>query len=121
MENSATATAEVVYRDGAHIFSNLQHGWLANATRRAIDVAAKLPAVQAGSFDLRVLRIPAERVDSLWLKNNTTNADIVVPIRSAIDVVTAFQPYSADEFLSKIREHLAMKEPFDDRPKNFQG
>jgi hypothetical protein len=118
--NSSTATAEVVYDGGAHVFSNLQHGSVGNATRQAIEVASKLPAVQNGAFDLRVLRMPATRVDSVWLKSKSGSGDIVVPIRSAIETLSAFRAYDSEEFLSKVKEFLEKQEPFDNSPRVLQ-
>ena len=120
LENSSAATAEVAYQGGAHVFSNLQHGWMANATRQAVDVGLKVQAVRNGVFELRVLRMPAVRVDSVWLKNKSGAGDIVVPIRSAIEGLSAFQPYGGDDFLFKVREYLEKEEPFDNSPRNVQ-
>jgi hypothetical protein len=119
-ENSSTATAEVAYQGGTHVFSNLQHGWMANATRQAVKVGLELEAVRDGTFELRVLRLPAVRIDSVWLKNKVAGDDIVVPIRSAIESLSAFRPYSGDEFLSKIQEYLKKTTPFDNSPLNLQ-
>jgi hypothetical protein len=117
LETSSTATAEVLDRGGAHVFSNLQHGWLANSLRRAVAVVRNISTVQKGTFDLRMLRIPAVRVDSLWLKGNTASDDILVPIRSAIAALIAFQTYGRDEFLSRVRDYLEKQEPFDNTPR----
>src|SRR5580704_8997991 len=69
LKDSSIATAEVIQQKGAHVFSNLQHGWMANALRRAVDVALEIAPVQKGTYELRMLRIPAVRIDSVWLKN----------------------------------------------------
>jgi hypothetical protein len=116
LADSATATAEVMDQDGAHVFSNVQHGWMANAMRRAVGIAQEIPTVQNGAFEFRVLRIPAVRIDSIWLKNTAAAGDLLVPIRSAVPTLSAFQAYSGDDFLSKLREFLDKQEPFDNSP-----
>jgi hypothetical protein len=120
LADSPIATAEVSSQEGGHVFSNLQHGWMANATRQAVDVGLKQQAVQSGSFELRMLRIPAMRVDSVWLKNKVAASDIIVPIRSAIETLSAFQPYDGEDFLSKVRDYLEKHEPFDNSPRDIQ-
>jgi hypothetical protein len=62
------------------------------------------------------LRIPAVRIDSIWLKNTAAAGDLLVPIRSAVPTLSAFQAYSGDDFLSKLREFLDKQEPFDNSP-----
>jgi hypothetical protein len=117
LEGSAVATAEVMDQDGAHTFSNVQYGWMANAVRRAVGIAQGLAAVQKGAFELRMLRIPAIRIDSIWLKNKVAVGDILVPIRSAIPTLPAFQSYSGDEFMAKLRDFLDKQELFDNSPR----
>jgi hypothetical protein len=115
--DSATATAEVMDQGGRHVFSNVQHGWMANAVRQAVAIAQNAATVQNGAFELRMLRIPAARIDSIWLKDKAAAGDILVPIRSAIETLKAFQEYSGDEFLSRLREFLDKQEPFDNSPR----
>lgn len=115
---SAVATAEVADQEGGPRFSNMQHGWIANATQRAIAVAQKLPEVTTGSFELRMLRLPPLYLDAIWLKNNAAGNDLVIPIASLSKQLVPYQPYSADDFLARIRDLAAQKLGFDNAPES---
>lgn len=114
---SPVASAEVLERGGGHQFSHIQHGWLGKATQRAISVAEQLPQVIAGSYELRMLRVPSLYTDALWLKNLAAGRDLVVPIASANPEIQADRSYDAEEFLAIMRDIAAKKAGFDNSPK----
>lgn len=114
---SAPATAEVSETDGIHRFSHLQHGWLADATRRAIAAAQSLPQIAGQPFELRLLRLPALLVDALWLKNTGGGEDLVVPIASLSNKLVAGQAYPPAQFLDITKQISADKKPdFNNAP-----
>jgi hypothetical protein len=97
---TATASAEVAEREGRHEFQQLQYGWLGNATLQTIDAVQNDAAVNAGSYDLRMLRVPALRLDAIWLKNNNPGLDLVVPIASQDPRLRPQQVYQAADFIN---------------------
>jgi hypothetical protein len=113
---TSRATAEVSERGGQHQFVNLQHGWMAAATKQAFDKVSALPSIASGSYSLRFLRIPALYLDALWLKDTAQNRDLVVPIASRGSLVAA-QVYEATNFLTQVRSLATAKSGFDNRPK----
>jgi len=114
---SSVVAAEVLERGGGHAFSNMQQGWIGRATQRTIAVAKTLPQVIAGSYELRMLRIPALYTDTLWLKDRVAANDLIVPIASASNQVRADQPYTVINFLSLMRDLIGQKKGFDNSPK----
>ena len=113
----ARVTAEVTETQGGYRFANLQHGWITEATRNAVQYARSLPQVANGSFDLRMLRIPALLLDALWLKNRDQGEDLVVPIASRCPVVRPNTVYRPMEFLAAVKDLAAKVMSFDNQPR----
>jgi len=67
-------------RGGKLRFASIDSGPLAQGTRDAVSHAEALNSVQAGSYELRVLKAPSVYVMALWLKNLEMGDDIVIPI-----------------------------------------
>jgi hypothetical protein len=114
---SPTVVAEVTEQDGVPRFSHRQEGWLAKQTRQTMDIAAKIPEVSSGSYDLRMLRLPSvKHIDALWLKNKGSGEDLIIPIASNSPKVVAGQTYTAGNFLTLVRA-LAQEPSFDNSPR----
>lgn len=115
----AKATAEVSTAGGSHRFAQLQHGWIGDATLRAVQSISEDSRVRDGSFELRMLRIPSLLVDSLWLKNTLPGQDlfkaIVSPFRPVHRELNPDVLYSADDFFGRVRK-IAEDRTFDNRP-----
>jgi hypothetical protein len=115
-EAPEVATAEVLIKDPAPQFSQLQFGWISNATQRAIAVAQALPEMSSGKYELRMFRLPAVYVDAIWLKNKEVGSDLYIPILGVHKALTPFRAYRSDEFLSTVRDLVAKKARFDNSP-----
>jgi hypothetical protein len=115
-EAPEVATAEVLTKDAAPQFSQLQFGWISNATQRAIAVAQALPEMRTGKYELRMFRMPAIYVDAIWLKNQDAGTDLYIPIIGIHPELEPFRPYQSDEFLTIVRELVARKARFDNSP-----
>ena len=76
----AIASAETtVAQDGkTHVPSHVDEGPFVDATAAAVAAAQALPAVAAGDFEIRVLRIPALYFMALWLHSTAT--DLLMPL-----------------------------------------
>jgi hypothetical protein len=116
MGGTAVAAAEVHQVGNEHRFAQLQQGYLSEETRKAINIARSLPQVAGGNYELRALRIPALMVDAVWLKDQTGDNDLVLPIRSNVPALTDGQAYPEKEFLDRLQDAAAKKSAFDDRP-----
>jgi hypothetical protein len=115
---SATVVAEVAVKNGVPSFTHRQEGWLANRTRETIDIASKLPEVNSGSYELRMLRLPSvQNTDAIWLKNKGSGGDLVIPIASRSPELVSGKKYSAADFLNVTRE-LAKGSSFDNSPRS---
>ena len=81
-------------------FSNTNEGAFVDSTARAIEAAEQLPEVQAGQFELAVLRIPALFVIALWLKGVGAKSpgDIFIPLEPAPQGLAAGERLSAADF-----------------------
>ncbi|MEP7309189.1 MAG: hypothetical protein ABJA98_27105 [Acidobacteriota bacterium] len=64
------AAAEAIQRtaNAKPLFSNTNEGPFVASTAKAIEAAERLPEVEAGNYELAVLRVPALYVIALWLK-----------------------------------------------------
>jgi hypothetical protein len=113
-----TVVAEVAVRDGLPSFTNRQEGWLAKRTRETMDIAAKLPEIGSGSYELRMLRLPSvQNTDAIWLKNKGDGSDVVIPIASRSPELVSGKAYSANDFL-KITREVAKQSSFDNSPRS---
>jgi hypothetical protein len=76
------ASAETVTTpDGlGQTFAQFTEGPFVAVTATAITAAQALPAVGLGSFELRLLRIPALYVMALWLHTPTAVGDLLLPL-----------------------------------------
>ncbi|MGA3071181.1 MAG: hypothetical protein ABSD43_13290 [Terracidiphilus sp.] len=86
----------------ASLLANINYGPFVEATAHALTEVAKLPAVSAGSFEVRLLRFSAIALLALWLKSDSGGADIVYPLSPAPPPLQAENPYSAADFIQAI-------------------
>jgi hypothetical protein len=97
------ATAELDDPEGAGGLS-ANEGPFAEATARAISRVESWPEVADGDYELRVLRLPALYLMALWLKDESGDRDLVVPLDPAPAGIEAGRGYDADELLAELRE-----------------
>ena len=114
----AVAGAEVVTDadSGGAVFSQLNEGPFVQATAEALQGLEDRPEVAAGSYQVRMVRIPALYVVALWLEDREGDRDLVLPLAPAPAYLDTGRLYEEQEFLEALagpaRERLA----FDDAP-----
>jgi hypothetical protein len=79
------------------------YGLYAEALIGGLAQVEKLPAVAAGSYELRVLRCSAIYLVALWLRGEQGAPDIVYALAPAPQGIEPGHPYSADEFMKIVR------------------
>lgn len=99
-QGEAVAAAEI--QADASLLKQINYGPYVEATRQALTNVIALPAVNAASYEVRVLRFAAIYLVALWLKADSGGADIVYPLAPAPPGVQANTPYSADDFIRAI-------------------
>jgi hypothetical protein len=86
----------------ATLLANINYGPYVEATAKALTQVAQLPAVGAGSFEVRLLRFSAIAMIALWLKADSGAADILYPLAPAPEPLQAESPYSTADFIKAI-------------------
>lgn len=99
------AAAEVLADEtgSAQLVANVNYGPFVEASAKGLEQAAALPAVTAGSYEARLLRLSAIGLMALWLKRDKGGADIVYPLAPAPAGLEAGQSYSEAGFFEAIR------------------
>ena len=101
---------------GGAAFTHLNEGPFVQATADALAGLEDRPEVAAGSYQVRMVRIPALYVVALWLEDLDGDADLVLPLAPAPVFLDTGRLYGEREFLDVLagpaRERLA----FDDTP-----
>ncbi len=99
----------------APILANINYGPYVEATAQALVQIQKLAAVNAGSYEVRLLRFSAIALMALWLKPDTGGADMIDPLAPAPAGLRAGQMYSAEDFMKAIlplvQKRIANKNP----------
>jgi hypothetical protein len=94
------ASAETtLFPDGTHEVSQTTEGPFVAATDKAVKAVRNLPHLEAGSFELRLLRIPALYVWALWLHAPAT--DLLVPVAPS-PIAKEGKPMTAAEFFADL-------------------
>lgn len=96
-------------------FRGFIRGQSVRGTVEGIEVAEGLPAVQAGSFELRAVGVPALHIQALWLKDDGGGDDIVIPIAPVPPPLVAGQPVPPVEFFSPLQEIARQRLAVTDR------
>lgn len=105
-DKSVVATAEVgVGEAGGAKNSFLLTGraW-AQAEKDAWLAASKLSQVRRGSFEARLLRIPALNAAAVWLTGGHGREDVVIPVKPAPVELDAGRTYTSAELIEVLRE-----------------
>jgi len=100
--NIAAAEVHAEATGTATLLANINFGPFVDATAKALAQVATLPAVQASSYEVRLLRFSAIALMALWLKPDAGGADIIFPLAPAPDGLHAGQSYSEADFLKAI-------------------
>jgi hypothetical protein len=118
-----TAAAEVNYdeRKKSNQFSQLNQGAFASATLEEIHKVVDDRKFQQGSYELRLLRVPALYVTALWLNDLREHHDAVIPIAPTIEVLKPSEVYTPSQFIKVLREPAQEKLRFDSSPRLEQA
>jgi hypothetical protein len=90
------------------------------STAAAIAQAESDPELARGDYEVRVLRIPALYFIALWLKNEQSERDVLIPLDPAPSPLEAGSKLTAAELLAALadpaRERLAVDDSGDTPP-----
>jgi hypothetical protein len=100
-EGTVIAAAEAIQRtaNAKPLFSNTNEGAFVDSMAKAVEAAEQLPEVEAGNYELAVLRVPALYVIALWLKGAGAKRpdDIFIPLEPAPAGLKAGERMSAGD------------------------
>lgn len=102
---------------GQPAMTRLAHGSEVAELLKSAGEVEKLPEVEAGSYEMRAIEIPALLIQAFWLKSQTASPDLVVPVRSLSKGIELMHPYTADEFLRIVQPMAEERLKFDDTPR----
>lgn len=119
-ENTAIASAEVLMNTNGSVqaFSQFNEGPYVGATVNTIVVAEGLSQVAAGSYELRALRIPALYVMALWLKDTTSDQNLILPMPPVPSALEADRTYTEVEFMTALEGIAQQQQQFDNSPRS---
>lgn len=80
------------------------HGGFTEATVEAVHGIENSSETEGGDYDLRMLRVPALYVMTLWLKDRQGSDDIFVPLEPAPPELEAGGRYSWDRLRDQLEE-----------------
>lgn len=106
---NALASAEALSTGAGdeHVFSAFNEGPFVASTARALQTVTNQPEVAAGSYEPRLLHIPAIHAMGLWLHETATGEDLVVPLAPSPIDAPAGQPIPAAQFLQEVAAKAA--------------
>lgn len=108
----ASAEAVVTARSDEYAFSAFSEGGFVPATAHALEAARALPAVNQGSFELRLLNVPGLYVMALWLHEASGTDDLLIPLAPSPVEIPRGRPVPAarlvEELASKARSAAAV-------------
>ena len=84
-------------------------GPFAEGMEKAIRVAEALPEVVAGTFELRFLRVSALHLAAVWLKSETSDVDVVIPLPPAPFGLEPLRPANAATLISILKQRATEK------------
>lgn len=105
--DQVVASAEaLVPESGPALFSHFNQGPFVESTAAALERAEGLPEMRDGSFELRLLHVPALYTMALWLHGDGDD-DILIPLAPAPPDVEPNRPYPAAELLELLADKAA--------------
>jgi len=107
---NALASAEAVTTGSGdeHVFSAFNEGPFVASTASALKSVQSLPQVAAGSFEPRLLHVPALHVMALWLYDaQAPGSDLMVPLAPSPIESPAGQAIPAAQFLQEVAAKAA--------------
>ena len=97
----ASAETAVTPAGPGHVFSAFNSGPLVASTVQAIRTAQGHPQVSQGSFELRLLRVPALYFTALWMHGAQATDDVLIPLDPSPGVATG-KPVPAAPLLQEL-------------------
>ena len=105
--DQVVASAETVADHGGGAeFSHFNRGPFVESTAAALETAESLPETRDGSFEFRLLHVPALYTMALWLHGDGDN-DILIPLAPAPPDVEPNRPYPAGQLLELLATRAA--------------
>jgi len=104
-------------KDQRHFFHSLNENPFVAETVSRIALARKNRNVHAGSYELRVLEIPALYIVAIWLKDEKGSNDILVPLEPTHPALKAGSEYDSKTFFLALEKPAAEVLGFDDSPR----
>jgi hypothetical protein len=98
-------------------FSQLNQGAFAGGTLEEIRRVVDDPEFEKGSYELRVLRVPALYVIALWLADQQNHNDALIPIPPTNEALKPSQVYTPKQFIAVLRQPAQQKLDFDSSPR----
>lgn len=98
------------------VFAQLNEGPFVESTARALRQIEEIPEVASGSYEVRMLKVPALYVAALWLKHLDGDDDLIVPLDPAPGFLEAGRAYREGEFLDALATPAQQRLEFDDSP-----
>jgi hypothetical protein len=101
------ASAETLAsQGGGEQFSHFNSGPFVASTATALEAAEGLVEIRDGSYEMRLLHVPALYTMALWLHGDGN--DVLVPLAPSPDGVEPNRAYPADELLAILAEKAAL-------------
>ena len=94
----------------------MNEGPFVQSTERVLGVVEDFPEVVSGSYEPRMLKIPALYVVALWLKDLRADDDLFVPLDPAPAFLETGRAYREGEFLDALEGPARQRLEFDDSP-----
>jgi hypothetical protein len=106
----ATAESALAGQGDRQVFSSFNEGPFVASTAAALSTAKADPRLSKGTYEQRLLHVPALYVMALWLHGPSGADDLLVPLAPAPRDVPTGRPVPAGEVLTKLTE-LAQRLP----------
>jgi hypothetical protein len=91
-----------------HVFSSFNDSRFVASTAEAIRTARALPEVGEGTFELRLLRVPALYVEAVWIYGPRGDSDLLIPLDPSPVSVATGQAIPAARLLEELRSKAAL-------------
>lgn len=100
----AAASALATGPGDAHDFSHISEGPFVASTADALALLANDPRMASGTFELRLLQVPALHTMAVWLHPASGDGDLLVPLAPSPVTVPTGQPVPAAQLLTELAQ-----------------
>jgi hypothetical protein len=102
---SSSAIAAEVDSGATDCFAGSVRGPLTESTLAAIQDASRDPKVVNGSYELRLLRIPALSFATVWLADKSGTDDIFIPLKGVSRGLDPTKRYAREQVAAELRRY----------------